>query len=160
MSTDGAPPKTSADKSIGEIVSEVSEKASLLVRQEVELAKAEVTDKVSKLAKGAAVAAAAGIFLVFALVVFLSALSWFFADLYGGGISEEIWLGFLTTFGILVVFAVVAGLLAVRFFKKGSPPVPELAIEEAKRTRAQLEGQKIERDQVGRSLEKGEELKA
>ena len=159
MSADGAPPKTSADKSIGEIVSEVSEKASLLVRQEVELAKAEVTDKVSKLAKGAAVGAAAGVFLVFALVVFLSALSWFFADLYGEGISEEIWLGFLTTFAILVILAVIAGLLARRFIKKGSPPVPELAIEEAKRTRAQLEAQKIERDQVGRSLERGEELK-
>jgi hypothetical protein len=159
MSTDGAPPKTSADKSIGEIVAEVSEKASLLVRQEIDLAKAEVTDKVSKLAKGAGVAAAAGVFLIFGLVVFLSALSWFFADLYGGDISEEIWLGFLTTFGILVVLAVVAGLLAMRLFKRGSPPVPELAIEEAKRTRAQLEAQKIERDQLGRSLEKGEELK-
>ena len=34
-----------------------------------------------------------------------------------------------------------------------------MAIEEAKRTRADLEAQKIERDQVGRTLEKGEELK-
>lgn len=158
MSANGPASKRSADKQLGEIVAEVSEKASLLVRQEVDLAKAEVTDKVTKLGKGAAIGAAAGVFLVFGLVVFVNALSWFFADLYGGGVSEEIWLGFLTTFGILVVLAAIAALLAYRFFKKGSPPVPAMAIEEAKRTRADLEAQTIERDQVGRSLEKGEEL--
>jgi hypothetical protein len=48
----------------------------------------------------------------------------------------------------------------MRLFKKGAPPTPDLAIEEAKKTRAELEGQKVERDQVGRTLEKGEELKA
>ena len=56
---DGIPPQGSAEKSIGEIVGEVSEKASLLVREEIELAKAEVTDKFSKLGKGAGIAAAA-----------------------------------------------------------------------------------------------------
>ena len=42
------------DKSLGDVVSEVSEKASLLVREEIELAKAEITEKVTKLGKGAA----------------------------------------------------------------------------------------------------------
>ena len=40
MSVDGLPPQDNADKSLGEIVAEVSEKASQLVREEVELAKA------------------------------------------------------------------------------------------------------------------------
>ena len=53
MTGNGTPPKQTADKNLGEIVSEVSEKASLLVRQEIDLAKAEVTDKVTKLARGA-----------------------------------------------------------------------------------------------------------
>jgi hypothetical protein len=44
-------------------------------------------------------------------------------------------------------------------FKRGAPPTPELAIEEAKRTRAELEAQTIQRDQVSRSLERGEEVK-
>lgn len=60
----------------------------------------------------------------------------------------------------LLLLAAVASLLAARLFKRGSPPTPELAIEEAKRTRAELEAQKTQRDQVGRSLERGEELKA
>ncbi len=58
-----------ADKSLGEIVQEVSEKASLLVRQEIDLAKAEVGEKVSSLGKGAGIAAAAGTFLFFAVFV-------------------------------------------------------------------------------------------
>ena len=60
---------------------------------------------------------------------------------------------------VLFLLAAIAALLAYRFFKKGAPPVPAMAIEEAKRTRADLEAQTIQRDQVGRTLEKGEELK-
>jgi hypothetical protein len=145
-----------ADKSVGEIVSEVTEKASQLVREEIELAKAEVQQKVSSLAKGIGVALAAGIFLGFAFSIFFHALSWFFADLYGG--TDGIWLGYLTSFGILVLLAVIAGLLALRWIKGGSPPTPEMAIEEAKITRAEFEHQGIERDQVERSLEKGDEI--
>jgi len=65
------PSDDGADKNLGDIVSEVSEKASLLVREEIELAKAEVTQKVKTLGKGAAVGAAAGVFLIFALVMAL-----------------------------------------------------------------------------------------
>jgi uncharacterized membrane protein YqjE len=152
----GTPPG-SAEKSLGDIVADVSEKASLLVREEVELAKTEVQRKVSSLAKGAVVAAAAGVFVIFAVVMFLHALAWFFNDLFD--VTNALWLGFLIVFAILIVLGAVAGLLAVRFFKKGSPPTPELAIEEAKRTRAELEHQKIERDQVQRTLDRGEEIR-
>jgi uncharacterized membrane protein YqjE len=155
---DGMPPKERADKSLGEIVSEVSEKASLLVRQEIELAKAEVTQKLSKLTRGAVVAMAAGVFLVFAVTMFFHGLAWFLDDLFNWE-DDSIWAGFAVVAGGLLLLALLAALIALRLFKKGSPPMPELAIEEAKRTRAQLEGQKIERDQVSRSLERGEELR-
>jgi hypothetical protein len=62
--------------------------------------------------------------------------------------------------GLLFLLAILAAFVAFRLFKKGSPPTPDLAIEEAKRTRAELESQKIERDQLGRSLERGEEVRA
>jgi uncharacterized membrane protein YqjE len=128
------PPDT-AEKSLGEVVGEVSEKASLLVREEIELAKAEVQTKVTRLGKGAAIGAAAGVFVVFALVTFLHALSWFFVEL----LDSDIWVGFLIVTGILLVLAAIAGLLAYRFFQKGAPPTPDLAIEEAKRTRTAIE---------------------
>ncbi len=143
-----------ADKGVGEIVAEVTEKASRLVREEIELAKAEVTQKVSSLAKGIGVAAAAGVFLIFAASIFFHAVAWFFADL----LDAAPWVGFLISFGILVLLAALAGFLAFRWIKGGAPPTPDLAIEEAKKTREELERQKIERDQVGRSLEKGKEL--
>jgi len=158
MTANGLPPDDSANKSLGEIVAEVSEKASLLVREEIELAKAEVTDKLSKLTRGAAVAAAAGVFVIFGITMFFHGLAWFLNDVFNW--EDNNWAGFAVVMGLLFLLAALAGLLAFRLFKKGSPPTPELAIEEARRTRAELEAQKIERDQLKRSLERGEEVKA
>ena len=148
MSGNGVPPKQSADKDLGEIVAEVSEKASLLVRQEVELAKAEVTDKVTKLARGAAMGAAAGVFLIFGVTMLFHFLSWFLNDLFDW---NNVWQGYGVVTLALFILAGLAAWLAARLFKKGAPPTPDLAIEEAKRTRAQFESQKIERDQLERS---------
>ena len=154
---DGSQPQDPADKSLGDVVAEVSEKASLLVREEIELAKAEVRSKVSKLTKGAVVGAAAGVFAVFGITMLFHTLAWLVNDAFGFNV---IWPGFLIVTGLLFGLAAIAGLVALRLFKKGSPPTPELAIEEARRTRAELEHQKIERDQVGRTLERGEEVEA
>jgi uncharacterized membrane protein YqjE len=158
MTTNGMPPPDGADKSLGEIVADVSEKASQLVREEIELAKAEVKDKVSKLTRGAAVGAAAGVFLVFGVTMFFHGLAWFLDDVFNW--EDNIWAGYAVVTAALFLLAILAGLLAFRLFKKGAPPTPDLAIEEAKRMRAQLDAQKIERDQVQRTLERGEEVKA
>ena len=158
MSVDGLPPRDDADKSLGEIVAEVSEKASQLVREEVELAKAEVTGKLSKLGRGAAIGAAAGVFLVFGITMFFHGLAWFLDDVFNW--EDNIWAGFAVVTVLLFLLAALSAFIAYLLFKKGAPPTPDLAIEEARRTRAELEAQKIERDQVKRSLERGEEVKA
>ena len=149
MTTDGIPPQDDASKSLGEIVADVSEKASQLVREEIELAKAEVTGKLSKLTRGAAAAAAASVFLIFAVTMFFHGLAWLLNDVFGW--NDDAWIGFGIVSALLVLLGLLAGLLAFRLFKKGAPPTPDMAIEEAKRTRAQLEAQKIERDQLERS---------
>ena len=136
-----------SDKSIGEIVQEVAEKAVLLVRQEIALAKAEVTNKARSLAKGVGVGIAAGVFLVFALVMLLQTLAWLIDDLLG---TNRVWPGFAIVTLLLIVLGAVAGLLAKRFLSTG-PPTPDQAIEEAKITRQALEHQQIERDQLERS---------
>jgi hypothetical protein len=146
MTGNGAPP--GADKNLGDIVSEVSEKASLLIRQEIDLAKAEVSSKLSKLTRGVGVGAAAGVFLIFGITMFFHTLAWFLVDLFD---FSQIWYGFAIVTAILFVLSILAALLAYRLFKKGSPPVPAMAIEEAKRTRADLEAQSIQRDQLERS---------
>jgi uncharacterized membrane protein YqjE len=158
MTGNGMPPQDTGSKSLGEIVAEVSEKASQLVREEIELAKAEVKEKVSKLTKGAAIGAAAGVFLVFGVTMFFHGLAWFLNDVFNW--ESEVWPGYAMVTALLFLLAIFAGLIALRLFRKGSPPTPELAIEEARRTRAELEAQKVQRDQVPRSLERGEEVKA
>src|SRR5215212_9216636 len=154
MTTNGMPPPDTGSKSLGEIVAEVSEKASLLVRQEIELAKAEVTDKLSKLTRGAAVAAAAGVFLIFGVTMFFHGLAWFLDDVFNW--EDNIWAGFAVVTALLFLLAALAAFIAFRLFKKGAPPTPDLAIQEAKATRAELEAQKVERDQVKRGLASGE----
>jgi VIT1/CCC1 family predicted Fe2+/Mn2+ transporter len=139
MNDDGTRPATSAEKSVGDIVGDVSQKASLLVREEIELAKAELTVKAKRLGTGAAAGAIAGVFLFLALIFFLFALAWFLAASLGGEGLFYVWLGHLITSVLLVVGAVVAGLLALRFLRRGTPPTPELAIEEARKTRATIE---------------------
>jgi uncharacterized membrane protein YqjE len=133
MTDDG----NTAEKSLGDIANDVSTKASLLVREEIELAKTEITEKAQSLAKGSAVAIAAAIMLVFALIYFFAALAWFFNDI-AGTVNSSPWLGFIIVFGILLIFAAIAGLIGFRWIKRGAPPTPDLAIEEAKRTRAEL----------------------
>ena len=143
-------PRDGSEKSLGEIVAEVSEKASLLVREEIELAKAEMLAKAKTLGKGAVVAAAAGVFLVFALVMLLHALSWFWVDLFD---FSQPWMGFGITTLLLVALAVLAGVKAKQWLSTG-PPTPDIALEEARITRQTLEHQGIQRDQLGRSLER------
>ena len=116
---------------IGHTVAEISEKASLLVREEIALAKAEVAQKATRLGKGAAVAMAAGVFALFGLMMLLHTLSWFFVWLVGA----EIFWGFLITTGILFLFAGIAAMIGIRWIKKGAPPTPDMAIEEAHKIR-------------------------
>jgi uncharacterized membrane protein YqjE len=126
-----------AEKPLGDLVNDVSTKASLLIKEEVELAKAEISEKVTTLAKGSGVAIAGGIFATFALIYFFVALAWFFNDLLGV-VNTQPWVGFLIVFAILIVLAAVAGLVGYRWIKKGAPPTPDMAIEEAKITRAEI----------------------
>ena len=122
------------DRSLGEVVNQISENASTLVREEIELAKAEIELKAKKLARGAAVGAAAGFFVFLGLIFAFHSLAWGISDFV-----EEIWLGFLITTGLLFLLAGLAGLIAYRSFKAGAPPTPDKAIEEAKRTKEAIE---------------------
>ena len=116
---------------LGRAVNDVVEKTQLLVREEIELAKAEITDSVTKLIKGAAVGIAAGVFLLNALFLLLHAASWGAYDVTNDVSEDNFWLGFLLVAGVLILLGALAGFLAYRFIKKGSPPTPTMAMEEA-----------------------------
>jgi uncharacterized membrane protein YqjE len=126
-----ADPDHTRPQSIGHTVAEISEKASLLVREEIELAKAEVAQKATRLGKGAAVAVVAGIFAVLGLIFLLHTLAWFLAWLLD---TDPYW-GFLIVTVALFLFAGIAAAIGFRWIKKGAPPTPDMAIEEAKAIR-------------------------
>jgi protein-S-isoprenylcysteine O-methyltransferase Ste14 len=133
--SNGTPPPGSADKKLGEIVGDVTSKASLLVKEEIELAKAEITQKAKRLGLGAGLITVAGVFMLFFLIFFLHMLALGFADWF----SLKPWVGYALVCILLLVFAGVLAMVALRMFKKGSPPVPTMAIDEAKKTRAAIE---------------------
>src|SRR3954453_9346587 len=112
---------------LAKAITEVTEKAQLLVREEIALAKAELTEKASGLARGGGVGAAAGFFILAGLIYFLHFLALLIADVLG----SNAWLGYLIVAGALFLLGGVAGFLAARFFRKGTPPTPQMAIEEA-----------------------------
>jgi uncharacterized membrane protein YqjE len=123
---------------IADAINQISERASNLVREEIELAKAEVTDKVTKLVKGAIVGGAAAIFAIFGLVLLLEGFAWLAWYLLHGGDTSDIFWGFFIVAGILFLLGGLAGFLAAKLFKSGAPPVPAMAIDEAKKTRREL----------------------
>ena len=118
--------------SIASAIQEITEKAQLLVKDEIELAKTEVELKVKALGKGAAIGAAAGIFVLAALLMIMHGLAWLAWYVLPVNSASFFW-GFFFVAGVFLVLAAIAGFLASRFFKKGSPPKPVMAIEEGKR---------------------------
>jgi uncharacterized membrane protein YqjE len=132
------------DVKIGQAIQEVSERAQILVREEIELAKAEVTASVTQLAKGAIVGIAAGIFIVVGLLFVLNGFAWLAWYALFSDNPTYFW-GFFIVAGVLFLLGALAGFLASRAFKRGSPPMPELAIDEAKRIRDTVKSEHPER---------------
>ena len=123
-----------SNTNIAQAIQEVSERAQILVREEIELAKAEVSAKVSQLVKGAAVGAAAGVFMIVALLFLLHGFAWLAYYALPVPDGTFFW-GFFLVAGILFLLGALAGFIAAKAFKRGSPPKPQMAIDEAKRIR-------------------------
>jgi uncharacterized membrane protein YqjE len=130
------PPPSDDQRSLADIVVDVSENASTLVREEIELAKAEVSEKVGKILRGSAVGIAAGVFAFLALILIMHGIAWLLAEEVFDG---NVWPGYFVEAALFLVVAALAGWLASKALKSGAPPVPEQAIEEAKLTKAMLE---------------------
>lgn len=126
---------TQGRQGIASAITEVSERASLLVREEIELAKTEISEKATRLAKGAVVGIVAGVFFFTALFFVLIGCAWLlYYELPIGNEFTYFW-GFFAMALILVVLGVIAGILAAKAVKSGAPPTPDMAIEEARKIR-------------------------
>jgi hypothetical protein len=129
------PGQDGRQQGIAAAITEVTERASLLIREEIELAKTEITEKTTRLAKGAIVAIVAGVFFFTALFFVLIGCAWLlYYELPIGNAFTFFW-GFFAMALILVVLGAIAGLLDYRAVKAGAPPTPDMAIEEARKIR-------------------------
>ena len=130
----GAGEPSGSPQQISAAIQEISERAQSIVRDEIELAKVEVTEKVTKIAKGAAIGAAAGVFAIGGLILLLHGFAWLAWWALPVSSSAYFW-GFFLVALILFVLGAIAGLVAAKLFKAGSPPKPDMAIEEAQRVK-------------------------
>jgi len=130
------PPPEPDHRSVTELVFDVTERTSSLVREEIELAKAEISEKLGKILRGSAVGVAAGIFAFLALILVMEGVAWLLNEEVFDG---KTWPGFFIEAAAFLLIAAAAGYFAFRSVQAGAPPVPEQAIEEAKLTKAMLE---------------------
>jgi len=125
-------PVTEQNGGVGGAAKSVAEHASAIARLEVELAALELKKKVTVLGVGIGMAVGAAVFG-------LIGLSFVFLTIAAGlDTFLDTWLALLITTGLLFVIAGVLGMLGLGRIKKGTPPVPEQAIAEAKLTQEAL----------------------
>ncbi|HEV8097878.1 MAG TPA: phage holin family protein [Gaiellaceae bacterium] len=119
---------------LGQTVKSVSERASALVRLELELAALELKRKVSTLAVGIGLVLTAAVLLLYALGFGLAAIA--------AGIATALpwWAALLIVTAGVVLVAVILGLLGKRAIEKSTPPMPEQALMEAQLTKEALKG--------------------
>ncbi len=113
---------------IGAAAKQVTEHVSALAKLELELASLELKAKVAALGVGIGLGLGAAVFglmmLGFALATIAAVLATFLST----------WLSLLIVTLALLLITAVLGMTALRAIKRGSPPVPKQAIEEAKLT--------------------------
>ncbi len=124
--TQGGAPPPLHDRPVGELLSQLAEQTSTLVRQELELFKAEMAAKGKRAGLGVGMVGGGGLLALYALgaltACFIAALS----------LALHVWLAALI---VTVVYAAAAGILALRGKKQvqeALPPAPEQTVETVK----------------------------
>jgi len=121
-----APPAPPEESSTGQLIGQLTEQISRLVRDEARLAQAEVTQKAKRLGVGAGLFGGAGLFAFFGLAVLITAAVLALALALPG------WLAALIVAVVLFAVAGVLALVGKKDVDKGTPPLPTQAIASTK----------------------------
>lgn len=128
-------PKPPENTPLGESISEIIDRTTTIVHEEIELAKAEMSVAFQDLLRGSVAGIVGGVFAFFGLFIILIGIAFLISDL----IDYGLWPGFLI---VALLSFIVGGLLAfvaLKKIKKGSQIAPNQAIAEAKQTRDALQ---------------------
>ena len=127
-----AVPSDPADKSVGDLVRSLSEDLSRLVRDEIRLAQAEVSEKAKKAGIGIGAFGGAGVVALYGLGVLIA------AAVLGLAAALPAWLAALIVAVVLFVVAAVAALFGRKKLQEAEPPVPTRAIASTKADVAEI----------------------
>lgn len=122
------PTRETDAQGLGATAKLVAEKASSIARLELELAGIEVKKKVAAIGVGIGLGLAAAVLLLYAIGFLFATIAAALAEVMPS------WLALLLVGVGLLLLAGILGALAIRSVQRGTPPVPEQAIDEAKLT--------------------------
>lgn len=117
---------TTETQSTAELVRALSEQSSRLAQMEVELAKAELTEKGKKIGAGVGAFGAAGVVALYMVGALVATAILALSE------AMEAWLAALIVTAVLGAIAAVLALTGKKNVEAGSPPVPRRAIDTTK----------------------------
>ena len=123
----GAAPTSLREESVSDLVKQLSEQTSTLVRQEMRLAQVELQEKGKKAGIGAGLFGASGLVAFFGAAVLIA------AAVLGLATVLDAWLSALIVAVVLLAAAGVAALMGKKQVEQATPPAPEQAMESVKR---------------------------
>jgi uncharacterized membrane protein YqjE len=123
-----------SDRSLGELVKQLSEQTSTLVRQEIRLAQLELQEKGKRAGIGAGLFGGSGLVALYGLGALVAAAVLLLAT------ALEPWLAALITAAALFAVAGILALTGKKQVEQATPPVPEEAIESTQHTVEEVKG--------------------
>ena len=124
------------NENLARAVTDVSERVTVLVREEIELAKAEVSVKLKSLTRGVVWFGLAAVLAFFGLIFIPVTIAWVLDYVLVSGVPN-LWVGFLIVMGAFLILALLCVVLGIRKVRAGVPK-PTMAIDEAKKIRATI----------------------
>ena len=118
---------TQDDQQIGDLVRQLSEQTSLLVRKELQLAQLEMTEKGKRAAIGAGLFGGAGVVALYGIGAVIAAVILLLAT------AVAAWLSALIVAVVLLAAGGIAALIGKKQVQQAVPPQPEQAIQSTKR---------------------------
>lgn len=120
-------PRTDDDRSVGELVNRLSQQTSTLIRQELQLAQTELQEKGKRVGIGAGMFGGAGLVALYGVGALVA------AAIIGIGTLLDPWIAAVIVGVVLLAVAGILALLGRKQVERGTPPLPQQAIESAKR---------------------------
>ena len=120
-------PRADDDRSVSELVNQLSQQTSTLIRQELRLAQTELQEKGKRVGIGAGMFGGAGLVALYGVGALVA------AAIIGIGALLEPWIAAVIVGAVLLAVAGVLALTGRKQVERGTPPLPQQAIESAKR---------------------------